>query len=583
MTATTATAGAAVTTEHPHPFPSRVPAFLDKTAARIRTLFDGASGFLLCAMLLCTPFPAYRIVRGETGSFLLGLLAAGLFTIVFLAVMRLAAAVIPPAFGMLRRLAGHRLTFPILLATGILLRLAYACLHAPAPDSDYRTLLAAALRFSAGDFSYTREPYFQAWGYQAGMVILEGGLLRLSHGGIWLPACIWILCSAGTGWLIWQAGLAAFRGRNRGGLLLGTALYVLSIPSVLYAAVLSNDHPALFLIIAACCLPLSGHGNPTRHTACAGSPKRHAAVLSFLRDAACGALLASGHLLRPLGVFVLIAIGLWLVLLPPDASAAPSGGMGAAPIPHGLPHRIRRLAVIACVFFLVLAAANRIAATAGWSDGPMANRDPLYKVTVGLNPQTRGWFSEADAKDLGRFPPGPQRRARNQALIRARLSDPASLPGLFLSKFASLWGDFDGCIGWGLGSGSSIAALVCLSVAAQLDYAALLLFACLPPFLRMRHRWRGRRLGRHATSHARFGSIRAADPLLLCRILLIGYVLVHLVIEIQTRYRYFFLPFLCLMAGEGTADFVVLARLQGLRALRRARRPVADRMEKTVE
>ena len=68
--------------------------------------------------------------------------------------------------------------------------------------------------------------------------------------------------------------------------------------------------------------------------------------------------------------------------------------------------------------------------------------------------------------------------------------------------------------------------------------------------------------------HAGRRSIRPRsihDGLLPFRILLIGYVLVHLIFEIQTRYRYFLMPAICLMAAEGFPAYVALFRLRRMR------------------
>ena len=507
--------------------------------------------------------PAFRVVRDETGSIAQAVLAAACFLLMWGGLVVAAGHAFSSAWRQMSRVAAHPLTFPVLLLTGMLLRVAYACLFAPAPEQDFRTVLNAALRFAADDFGYAADPYFQAWGYQHGMVILEGALLKLSGGFIGFPAAVWLMCSAALGWLVWRIGTGMAQGRHRAGILLGTAFCLLSLPSILYAAVLSNDHPATLLLYGAFTLLLTDRrtaGRKAQHDDAA--PPGSSRFRSLLRDAAAGALLACGHLIRPLGVFALLAAATWLVLRPlTNPKQSPLS-------------RLIRVTVVTGVFLLTTWSANQGAMAAGWIDRPMASHDSLYKITVGMNQESRGWYSMSDAQDLSRFPPGPDRRERNLTLIRDRLSDPAAVAGLMLDKFVSFWGDFDGCILWGLGADASRGAVVGLSVAAQFDYAALLLFAALPPLLRNLARLRG--LRDHRRGHPPRSRHRPVNGvLLLCRILLIGYVLVHLVFEIQTRYRYFLMPALCLMAADGLPTFVAWARLR--RGKRKKRDPaIAD-------
>ena len=79
---------------------------------------------MLLAMFLSTFYPAFRITRAETGSTGLAILAALCFLLVWVGIMVAAGRVFSAAWKQLARAAAHPLTFPALLLTGMLLRIA---------------------------------------------------------------------------------------------------------------------------------------------------------------------------------------------------------------------------------------------------------------------------------------------------------------------------------------------------------------------------------------------------------------------------------------------------------------------------
>ncbi len=447
-------------------------------------------------------------------------LAATAYLLMAVGSLLLLKLLLPKISGLLGWTDGRKPVVIGFLASALMLRLLCTWLLHPVPLSDYRTLLDAAFRFSHGDFGYKALSYFRTWAYQIGTVAYEGVILRLSDGALWPLYLLNAVWSVATGWLIWRIGNNLVKPEGSGSslgeakdtraALAGMAFFLFSIPSILFSAVLANEHLAMMLFYGAFAILLKKR---TEHA------PTFSAELGW--DAVAGCFLALGNLIRPLGSFCLLAVAGALIL---------SGLQTRSLRP------LVRISVIVLAYAGVGWAAGFLLIEMGVTDLPLRNFDPLYKIRLGLNQESNGWFSVKDAHLGTSHTLGAERDAWNRSVILQRISDKGAVLHLFMTKFGSFWGDFDGCIVWGVGAGGSVVALAVLSALEHLLYPILMLLATVSILHRIR---------------------RNADAgMSLFWLLIVGYALVHLVIEIQTRYRYFLLPALCLMAGEG---LVILA------------------------
>ena len=72
-------------------------------------------------------------------------------------------------------------------------------------------------------------------------------------------------------------------------------------------------------------------------------------------------------------------------------------------------------------FYLVHYIISSSFISAGITQYPLSNRDPLWKFTVGLNHETRGGYSSADVEYVMSFKLGKEREAVEKKLIQERL------------------------------------------------------------------------------------------------------------------------------------------------------------------
>lgn len=225
------------------------------------------------------------------------------------------------------------------------------------------------------------------------------------------------------------------------------------------------------------------------------------------RSALAGAAIALGNLMRPEAVLIFCGALAALVL----ALLARRG------------EAKRLLAGFACLaagyIALTLAAG---AALGGMAPRGIGNAAPEWKFVLGLDTATAGGYDDSVAYILS-IADGAERRAAALEAIRASLAACDSLPLFFAEKAALFWGRYED-IWLGVESGAAY-ALRSAERAFFLAAAPLAFCGC----LRRRE--------------------SAAESL--ARGVLLAFFAVYLLIEIQSRYRYFIIPFLAILAAAG--------------------------------
>ena len=70
--------------------------------------------------------------------------------------------------------------FPIILFfTSLIIRVILISIINYSAFDDYKVLIDASWKFSKGDYSFSNLPYFSMWGYQTGIVIYQGIILKI--------------------------------------------------------------------------------------------------------------------------------------------------------------------------------------------------------------------------------------------------------------------------------------------------------------------------------------------------------------------------------------------------------------------
>ena len=171
----------------------------------------------------------------------------------------------------------------------------------------------------------------------------------------------------------------------------------------------------------------------------------------------------------------------------------------------------------------------------------LSNNQPMWKFVLGLNQDSNGAWNRYDYENYLMLPSRQAEEAMKE-VVQERLGvGPVDLARLAVRKSAVMWGDLE-YMYWGFGHLDSQRKLGPLTVDQYTHVLALgdkgvylVLFG-----LAM--------LG--LLSLLKRGTQKGEATLLLS-FLLCGYYAVHLIVEVQARYRYFLLPTVAVLAGYG--------------------------------
>ena len=367
------------------------------------------------------------------------------------------------------------------------LRAVYVLTVESVPVSDFELLYGAARDLASGDASALEAEYFQLWGYQIPFVLYEALIVSLSGGAAAL-ALLNALWGAMTAGLVFAL---ARRFVSDGAAFAAALLYAVCPDAVMLTPALTNQCISLAFILLGVYL------------AC--SP-------SWRRQLPAGLALAFGDLMRPEGLLALagLAVALLLTLIRRD------GGVKKRAIGFA--------ALLAAYFALKLAVSGAIALS-GIAPGGIGNAVPEWKFVLGLDTATGGMY-DAGMEYILDITDASERRAAALDAIRASLDNAGGPGGLllfFIEKAASFWGRFEDS--W-LGAANASDALM------QYAGRAVFIAAC--------------------ALAALGGAERRTDFASNCvKAVVCANFAAYLLIEVQPRYRYFVLPFVCVLAAPG--------------------------------
>lgn len=411
--------------------------------------------------------------------------------------------------------------FPALLfCLRLLLALGVVLLVGAQPVQDFKTMYLAAGQMAQGGREYLNDVYFHNWAYQTGFVAYEALVLRIFGQGTLSLQVMNALWMSGTGVLVY---LIAKRFLSERAAMAASVFYALYPAPYFLAAVLTNQHIAAFFYYLAVWLLVRKE------------------KLTFPTAALAGLCIAIGNVMRPLGAVVILAVLCWA---------------GVRLLRHGKSLLRESTAVLLTVFvyFAAYWLVSKLVVVSGLNPQGLTNNLPLWKFLIGLNPASGGAWNQADY-DYYYFLPAAQQEAEMKAAILERVSSgPAALLKMLWQKTRTLWASPEDLY-WGFGHLDQNALVFGVPVAKLLqglkyaDRGVFLLAAALSlPALWNGVRQRGER-----------------KVTLLLSFLLCGYFAVHLIIEVQSRYRYFLMPCMFLLAGAGL-DLLVskIRRRKGL-------------------
>ncbi|MBD3108430.1 glycosyltransferase family 39 protein [Bacillus sp. AGMB 02131] len=406
----------------------------------------------------------------------------------------------------------------ILLLVAFAIRLIWV-LNVDTPiTSDFLVMYNAAMDITNRVYDFSSSPYFTTWTYQLGFTFYQAVILFVFNHSVFALKIFNILFSLGIIVCIYFTGKQLFNetvGR------IGAILYALYIPNILYTSVLTNQHIATFIFYLSFYLLIKN------------SRTSRIAWLYI------GIMLALANLMRPLAPVVIIAIIIYFVLyiLTKNQISVKEKSLCAA----------KNIIGILATFILVGKLISAAFIAGGLTDYPLENRDPYWKFVLGFNHETNGGYSVSDAELIMSLPLGEERDEISKQIIMERLEDKSQLSRLFVNKFGAMWGGNDASIYWSLGEVDSNTIfnidrhelMNLLNKTDQVVYVLIIFFSLIGFVFLLIEK-------------------QKEYPYSLYILLIVGYILVHLLIEIQTRYRYFIIPAFILFAGYGLVKTIDL-------------------------
>ena len=301
------------------------------------------------------------------------------------------------------------------------IRLGAALLLNTPIQSDFALQYQAAQQFAQGDFSFQETEYFQRWGYQTGLVIWQGALLKLWDNPL-LLRLVNCLLSAGTNVLVYLIARDCFE--ERAARLAGLSYAFFLFPATLVAVLCNNIPSGFFLYL---CLYLV-----------MGKPFARWNPLAVY--ALAGASLALANALRPDAPLVLVPLLAYFVFQ-----------MASRASLRNFLQYAKGCAALLLVFFALSAGMSWLVKAAGVNQAGLGNHDPLWGLVVGTNAQTGGVYSEENFWEIEAWQAqGLTRSQAQQAVIRDHLSaGPFQLVGLAANKMKVLW--WERALNWALG------------------------------------------------------------------------------------------------------------------------------------
>lgn len=319
--------------------------------------------------------------------------------------------------------AGTSNKFGVLLfLLSLLIHLGVVAVVTTPIESDFAVQYEAAQKFAQGDFSFQNDRYFQRWGYQTGLVIWEGVLLKLWNNPL-LLRLVNCVVSAGTNVLIYLIARDYFEDWAARVAALAYAFFL--FPATL-VTVLCNSIPSAFFLYLCLYLVMG---------------KRFEKLPRLAAYALAGLSLAVANALRPDAPLVLVPLLAYFVFR----------FLSKASWNHFF-HYLKRFGALLITFLVVSAGMSGMVKIAGINSIGLTNQDPLWSIVLGTNTETGGTFTYDDSNAVVALTDqGMERSQAEIQVIKEHLQvSPFKLVETLVRKMKTLW--WDRGLGWALGS-----------------------------------------------------------------------------------------------------------------------------------
>lgn len=392
-----------------------------------------------------------------------------------------------------------------LLGLALLLRIAWVLVAKTPPTQDYFQLHQASLAFAHGVTGFaTHNHYVDLFPYMLGFVLYQGSIIKMFGDSVLLLQLFNCLFSVVTIYFVGQIANRLYGERAQ---ILAMLMMTVYIPNIVVTSVLTNDILAVAFFMIAIWLLI------TR-------------PLTWKNGAVIGLLIFVGNFIRPLASIILLAVILYVLGI-------------ELPTQQYKRHYLLGLVSLLLAFSVANIGSNYLVQATKLSSQSIITTNMDWKLALGLNTRSDGKWNLADYQVVDAGKTAGQRKQLAHKLVMQRIAEPGKLMGLFTKKFVIMWSDIDTTTSWGTKQ-SAIPKLI-IGLLCVIQRAMYLIITLLVS-------WRLLKIPQRAEN--------------LIVILLIGYILVHLGIEIQTRYRYFAMPLMIVLAS-GVPFPVARWRLRG--------------------
>lgn len=404
----------------------------------------------------------------------------------------------------------ERTALCVILAISFGLRLVFImAIHTPI-ESDFKLLFSAAQNLADGDLSWLGYDYFTRWAFQIPFVLYEALLWKL-FGSVLVIKLINVFFMLGTNYLIYLISKEFVSGKTA---LLPTLLYAVYPAPILLSSLLTNQHISLFFILLAVYLILR-------------AKKISEAIFS-------GLALCVGNLMRPEGIIIIISIAVYLLMLLVKRLCFKKA---KKPLYKS---KITLCLIMLVSYFCCSAIAAAVFSVSGLAPNGIGNNRPEWKLVLGLNPLTSGEYSDV-YEDILEIEDDELRAEETKNAISASFEKYGGSVVTFLyEKTQKMWGQNETAY-WSLSHlnlehsilpGLTVGKVQ--NIIMQFDKAIYICVHVLvlsgAVLLAMRRRSQGDRID---ILYLTWGANYCA----------------YLIIEIQTRYRYFIMPVMFILAS----------------------------------
>lgn len=398
-----------------------------------------------------------------------------------------------------------------LVVLSITLRLIWIFMVNTEPVSDFSLQNNAANLILEGQYSVVKGiDYFKLWVYQLGFSVYCSFLYFIFGSNILVVKIFNVIMSSGIAILIYFIASKIF---NEKAARIASFLYAIYIQSIIFNSLLTNQIVSAFFIYLGILLIVykSGWAN-------------------YLFS---GISIGIGHIMRPEGSFALYIIVAAIVLyhilnvLTKKKMFSRSRGVTSSDIVMVL----SKIGVFILVFNVVIQLFSYSLKTMDITDYGFGNRNVYWKFVLGFNPSSNGAYSNEDAKILNEYPVGEALYRAEKDVIRERLSNRPELIKLMVRKFNIMWTDNDGTMQF-ISPGTKLTTKQMNYIVGleKIQYTLLLVLVCLTTFMSIR-------------------SKKDDINLFILMVLMSANFAVYLLVEIQTRYRYFIMPAFFVLSG----------------------------------